>query len=168
MRSILTGDPDKSTVRMTAPRPLTTGDVMFAVGKLGRAAGFETLVGKICIGRDPTVAVFDMTPKAAKELVEFSGAQALESIEFALCDELPELQSVNDQVSRVLLSVVLRGPNLAYLTRRADCVGSYYPEIACSIHGIARDPHSSAPTFYCGTVLCAAGATPAMALRDRW
>lgn len=93
-RSILTGEPDKITVQMDAPRSLTTGDVMFAVGKLGKAAGFEPMVGKISIAKDPTTAVFDMSAKAAEQLVQFSQAQNLESISFSTCTVLPALQPV--------------------------------------------------------------------------
>lgn len=80
---------------MTAPRALTTGDVMFAVGKLSRAAGFEPDVGKISIAQDPTTAVFDMPTKVAEELVKFSEEQNLESVKFVFCTELPKLQTVN-------------------------------------------------------------------------
>lgn len=83
---------------MSAPRTLTTGDVMFAVGKLGRAAGFEPMVGKISVAKDPTIAVFDMSAKAAEQLVNFSKEQNLESIVFALCTDLPTLQSINGGV----------------------------------------------------------------------
>ncbi|CAM9480566.1 unnamed protein product [Hapterophycus canaliculatus] len=93
-RSMLTGEPDKVTVQMVAPRQLTSGDVMFAVGKLGRAAGFEPMVGKIAIAKDPTTAVFDMATDAADELVKFSKEQNLESIEFTMCPVLPLLQEV--------------------------------------------------------------------------
>lgn len=91
---MLTGEPDKVTVQMVAPRQLTSGDVMFAVGKLGRAAGFEPMVGKIAIAKDPTTAVFDMATNAADELVKFSKEQNLESIEFTMCPVLPVLQEV--------------------------------------------------------------------------
>ena len=83
---------------MNAPRPLTTGDVMFAVGKLGRAAGFEPMVGKISVAKDPTSAVFDMSAKAAEQLVNFSKEQNLESIVFSLCTVLPPLQAINGMV----------------------------------------------------------------------
>lgn len=88
---MLTGEPDKVTVQMVAPRQLTSGDVMFAVGKLGRAAGFEPMVGKIAVAKDPTTAVFDMDTSAADQLIKFSQEQNLESIEFSLCPVLPLL-----------------------------------------------------------------------------
>ncbi|CAM9408692.1 unnamed protein product [Ectocarpus sp. 6 AP-2014] len=91
-RSMLTGEPDKVTVQMVAPRQLTSGDVMFAVGKLGRAAGFEPMVGRIAIAKDPTTAVFDMSTEAADQLIKFSKEQNLESIEFKMCPVLPVLQ----------------------------------------------------------------------------
>lgn len=90
----MTGEPEKVTLQMAAPRPLTTGDVMFAVGKLSRAAGFEPDVGKISIAQDPTIAVFDMSTKAAEELVTFSEEQNLESVNFVFCSDLPKLQTV--------------------------------------------------------------------------
>lgn len=80
---------------------LTTGDVMFAVGKLGRAAGFEPMVGKISVAKDPKIAVFDMSARAAKTLIEFSSQQNLESISFIQCSILPALQSVEGSVSLV-------------------------------------------------------------------
>lgn len=89
---MLTGEPDKVTVQMVAPRQLTSGDVMFAVGKLGRAAGFEPMVGRIAIAKDPTTAVFDMSTEAADQLIKFSKEQNLESIEFKMCPVLPVLQ----------------------------------------------------------------------------
>lgn len=89
---MLTGEPDKVTVQMVAPRQLTSGDVMFAVGKLGRAAGFEPMVGRIAIAKDPTTAVFDMSTEAADQLIKFSQEQNLESIEFKMCPVLPVLQ----------------------------------------------------------------------------
>lgn len=91
---MLTGEPDKVTVQMVAPRQLTSGDVMFAVGKLGRAAGFEPMVGKIAVAKDPTTAVFDMSTEAAEQLIKFSKEQNLESIEFSMCPVLPVLQEV--------------------------------------------------------------------------
>lgn len=91
---MLTGEPDKVTVQMVAPRQLTSGDVMFAVGKLGRAAGFEPMVGKIAVAKDPTTAVFDMATDAADQLIKFSKEQNLESIEFSMCPVLPLLQEV--------------------------------------------------------------------------
>lgn len=98
-RSILTGEPDKVTLQMDAPRALTSGDVMFAVGKLSRAAGFDPVVGKISVGKDPSTAVFDMSAKAAEDLVQFSKEQNLESITFSMCTELPVLQAVAGMVS---------------------------------------------------------------------
>lgn len=108
-RSILTGEPDKVTIQMSAPRTLTTGDVMFAVGKLGRAAGFEPMVGKISVAKDPKIAVFDMSAKAAKQLVDFSSEQNLESISFELCSTLPTLQSVEGSVSFFFVVLCDRG-----------------------------------------------------------
>lgn len=77
---------------MEAPRPLTNGDVMFAVGKLSRSAGFDATLGRITIAKDPMVAVFDMAASAASSLIKFSQEQNLESIKFSLCTVVPPLQ----------------------------------------------------------------------------
>lgn len=92
-RSILTGEPDKVAVQMSAPRTLNIGDIMFAVAKLGRAAGVDPGIGKIVICKDSKSAVFDMGYKAAEELIKFALQQNLEAISFSVCSILPALQT---------------------------------------------------------------------------
>lgn len=89
---MLTGEPDKVALLMSAPRTLSIGDVMFAVNKLSRAAGVDPGVGKIVICENPKSAVFDMPYKEAEKLVSFAQEQNLEAISFRACSELPALQ----------------------------------------------------------------------------
>jgi ATP-dependent RNA helicase DDX21 len=80
-RSLITGEEGFATVEMsnTRGRPVSPGDVMFAVSKLSRMSkredgtlNFENEVGKIQANPETGVANFDMTVEDAKKLIEFS------------------------------------------------------------------------------------------------
>jgi ATP-dependent RNA helicase DDX21 len=79
-RSLITGELGLATVEMTNTRgrPVSAGDVMFAVSKLSRMSkreggfDFENEIGKIQANPETGVANFDMSVEDAKKLVEFS------------------------------------------------------------------------------------------------
>jgi ATP-dependent RNA helicase DDX21 len=100
-RSMLTGEPGMTTVQMSAPRPLSPGDVMFAVGKLGRAADENYDVGKITLAKDMKIALFDLSAEQAAALVEFSQSQELREIQFSVPVELPVLQERLESTGRM-------------------------------------------------------------------
>jgi len=113
-RSLLTGAEDTTTIMITAPRALKTGDVVFAVSKLlerieddQRAAEEDddvflpkASVGVVKICQDTTKAVFDLEENAAKRLLEFVQTQNLQRFAFEECAVLPPIQTRFDSAPR--------------------------------------------------------------------
>lgn len=95
-RSLITGEPGMATVEMTNSegRPVSPGDVMFAVSKLSRMSqreeqhAFDCDIGKIQVNPDSGSALFDMVVEDAKKLVAFSTDVHTNGAEFSLLQEL--------------------------------------------------------------------------------
>eukprot|EP00539_Tryblionella_compressa_P000825 CAMPEP_0178750860 /NCGR_PEP_ID=MMETSP0744-20121128/10224_1 /TAXON_ID=913974 /ORGANISM="Nitzschia punctata, Strain CCMP561" /LENGTH=854 /DNA_ID=CAMNT_0020404479 /DNA_START=196 /DNA_END=2761 /DNA_ORIENTATION=- len=95
-RSLITGEAGLATVEMTNTRgrPVSPGDVMFAVSKLSRMSqrdgegSFENDVGKIQANPDTGVANFDMSVEDAKKLVAFSKTVDAGGNQFTIIDQI--------------------------------------------------------------------------------
>ena len=95
-RSLITGELGLATVQMTNSRgrPVSTGDVMFTVGKLSRMSKregdvtFDSDIGKIQVNPANGLAYFDMGVEDAKKLLEFSKDIDAGGAEFTILKEL--------------------------------------------------------------------------------
>jgi len=104
-RSLLTGEEDKATLAMVAPRPLKTSDVVYAVSKLlervppaeGQPGSSEDRVGAVRVCKEPTKAVFDVRASTARRLLAFVSEQNFNKFAFEECDTLPQLQPQRQQ-----------------------------------------------------------------------
>ena len=103
-RSLVTGEPGKTTLVMEAPRALKTSDVVYAVSKLLErvpeeegGGGGGARVGAVRVGRDATKAVFDLPADRAIGLLKFVEDQDFDKFAFAECDELPALQPTDNR-----------------------------------------------------------------------
>ena len=99
-RSVLTGEADRTTLLMSAPRPLKTSDVVYAVSKLlervpkqeGATPNDNDRVGAVRVCREPSQAVFDVRSTTAQRLLAFCEEQNFNKFTFEVCEVLPQLQ----------------------------------------------------------------------------
>lgn len=96
-RSLITGEDDKMSISMTAPRELRTSDVVYAVSQIFKRASpvdddEGRVVGAIRIAEDPTTAIFDLPTNKAREFLAYIETQSFSKFSFVECHELPRLQ----------------------------------------------------------------------------